>query len=151
MQLNDQDKVSILLEAYKKHSRELLDLEGSQQNLVTILLGIFAAGITFISNVAKVPGHLGIPLIMVAILLTVFGGVYTHKRDKARTSIRYLIVSIEDALGFYENGFFAESRSLYKGCLKEFPKQKWLGTIYHIVLLAGLAFVFIVVYRMTVA
>lgn len=151
MHLNDQDKVRILLEAYNKHSRELLDLEGSQQNLVTILLGIFAVGITFISNVDTVPGHLGIPLIIAAILLTVFGGVYTDKRNKARTSIRYLIVSIEDALGFYENGFFAEGRSLYDKRLKEFPKQKWLGAIYIIVLLTGLAFVFIVVYRMTVA
>ena len=147
MQFNDEHKTNILIEAYKKHSSELLSLEESQQKLVTLLLGILAVGITFVSEIQIFPQQLTFPLIIIAVLLSVFGGLYTHKRNHARASIRKLMVSIEEAMGFYQPGLYMEGKSLYPEKLKQYPQVQWLGSIYYIVLLAALTFVFIVVWR----
>lgn len=147
MHISDDNKIKLLVEAYNKHSRELLSLEESQQRLVTLLLAVLAAGITFIAEIQPFPQQLMIPLIIVAILLAVFGGVYTHKRNKARASIRRLMVAIEEAMGFYDQNQYLQGRSLYPAAMKTYPKAQWLGSIYYIVLLAAISFIFIVLWR----
>src|SRR5207247_642619 len=104
--LDGHQKAEVVRDIYKKHATELLALEEAQQRLTLLLLGVFGAGASFLAsekassltNVARV----GLTMIVVGILWVGFR--YTRRRDRARASVRDLLVDCEKALGVFDVG-----------------------------------------------
>lgn len=141
--LTDKDKSEILRDAYKKHAAELLALESSQVQLTTLVLGVFAAGASFLGAALghdkRLPLTAKIGLTVVVIALMSISWVFSKFRSNARIGIRGILVNVEQALLFYQDGAYVQCASLYSpDLIEKFPSAgNWLGLINWLVVLAA--------------
>jgi hypothetical protein len=135
-QFDAKDRSEAVREAYRKHAGELLAIEEAQQKLVLLVLAVFGAVESFLGGAHGYGPRIGITVMVVSIL--VVAGVYTGKRNRARESVRKLMVNCERALGFYEDDRYIKGESLYPQGHQHFPDAgEWLGWIYWFAVLAG--------------
>lgn len=148
------EKITILLEAYKKHSAELLAIEESQQKLLNLILGVYAAGVTVTAGFLKDnnksllqgPNHtlspLALALIAMIVLIGAYGLFMSIKRNDARRSVREALGNIDRALGFFESGIYLEAAPLYSERFKEYGILKsFLNYSYLLILAVGIVFI----------
>lgn len=140
-QLSEKERAEAVREAYKKHATELLAIEDAQQKLVMLVLAIFGAGATFLGSIKEggtlsCGGKAGITIVVISILL--LAGIYTWHRNRARGTVRGLIVRCEQALGFYDANLYRTNDSLYPVEYQNFPKVGgWLGWTYWFTVCSG--------------
>lgn len=146
-QLTPDQRGEVIREAYRKHATELLAIEEAQQKLVLLLLGVFGGGASFLASekawsLQALWSRLGLTFLIVALLA--IAGIYTHRRDKARTSVRQMMLQCEEALGFFEAGVYLPSQQLYDDRYRTFPKAgQWLGWTYWLAVMAGCGFLIV--------
>jgi hypothetical protein len=149
-QLAPDKKAEVIVETYKKHASELLAIEESQQKMVLLLLGVFAAGISYVgTKEIAIPLAAKAGLIAIALILVGHGFVYTRFRNGARRGTRTLLVNCEHALGLYENGIYIQGAQLNPPGYANFPQVgDWLGWMsWFAILAAALAFILLVTFR----
>lgn len=149
--LTSDNKVAILLEAYKKHSAELLAIEDSQQKLLLLVLGIYAAGITLVGTLLHdtkgMPWRLVVTLSIAAILPAIYAWRMALGRNKARRSVRTALVQVDHALGFFEPDLFLKERPLYPAAWKEYANMRtFLDQAHWIIIISAIAFIATVVF-----
>jgi hypothetical protein len=140
--MDDKEKIGILLKAYEKHTRELLSLEESQQKLVGVIIGLFTVGAPVIAMAHNMDVGQRLALTVGAAVLSLWGYLFSRKRNHARSAIRRLIVNIETALRFYEDGAYLQGASLYPHAFQTaYPKPSFLGGLIYVALLQALVFI----------
>lgn len=150
--LSQAERIQILLVAHQKHATELLAIEASQEKLNTTLLGIYSAGFALITaavgkdakpilQTAGHPSYLALALVIFAAILGAYGLAMTKRRGEAREAVREGLSHIDNALAFFEPGFYLKGLPLYPPDWQNFSKKKWLNGSIAIVIIAGLAFI----------
>ena len=51
--ISEDNKIRVLLAAYQKNAAELLAIEASQEKLISLVLGIYSAGLTLLTALLK--------------------------------------------------------------------------------------------------
>lgn len=145
--LTRENKIQILLAAYQKHATELLAIQASQQKLNGLVLGIYSAGLTLVTALAKDakailagPSALALALIAIAILVGAYAVYMSKYRGNARQEVRKGLTRIEQALAFYAAGTYLRDETLYELYWLNYPKEKFLNLDVAIVILVGIAF-----------
>ena len=150
--LSQAERIQILLAAHQKHAAELLAIEGSQEKLTAVLLGIYSARLTLITatlakdakpflQTAGHPSHLAWALVVLAIILGWYALVMTKHRGEAREAVREGLSRIDHALAFFEPNLYLKDATLYPPDWQTFAKKTWLNWSIAIVIIAGTAFV----------
>lgn len=150
--LSQDNQVKILLVAYQKHSSELLAIEGSEEKLISLVLGFYSAGLTLIAALLKdakallqganhTPSPFAWALIVVAVLIGVYAVYMSVRRNEARHAVRHGLLQIDQALGFFRQGTYLQGEQLYPADWLSYPKPSFLDFSHAIVIAAGFAFI----------
>jgi hypothetical protein len=122
-----------LLEAYKKHATELVNIEDRQYKLSLLMLGIFSAGTTLIAG-----GHIemsrGLQYALTFLALAIVGPSFHYNSElhRLRGLTRELLVRCEIALGFHEKNRFLNNEKLYAESEIAYGKKgRWLRDSYY--------------------
>ncbi len=149
--LDAKERIENVREAYKKHGAELLAIEEAQQKITLVLLGIFGAGASFLASSKDHPlaTHANLGLTMVVVAIVALAAAYTNRRNKARASVRDLMVACEEAFGFFAQDAYVRAATLYPVAHVEFRKKGWwLGWgSFAAVLLGAAGFLLVLWYR----
>jgi len=136
---------AVLIEAYKKHSAELLALEASQEKLVALVLATYSAGATIVAGLLEKTAALHQvrwPLVALALLIGAFTIYTSQGRNRARRLTRQFLVRVEAALDFYRAGAYLADAPLYDpAAYVAFPSATFLNHGYWIAIAAGVAFI----------
>ncbi len=141
---------AILIEAYKKHSAELLAIENSQAKLQLLVLTIYASAITLVGTLrhdgSQISWYLISALSVSALLLAFYAWRMGQGRNRARKSVRIALVQVDCALGFFENGIFLKDKALYPQAWKGFATMRtFLDSADWVIVIAAAAFIAIIV------
>lgn len=149
---DDDNKVRALLAAYEKHAAELLAIEGSQDRMMNLVLGVYSAGLALLTGLLKDsksllqgPEHtlsvFAWALIVVAVLIGFYTIYMSSRRAAARHSVREGITRVDQALGFFESNRYLKGQPLYPDDWLYYPAPGFLDLAHVIVLAAGAAFI----------
>lgn len=131
-----------LVEAYKKHSTELVSIEDRLNKLLLVVLAIFGAGATAITKATLTPK----PAWILVFAVLGFAGVawhYNSEMRNLRAQVRYLLVRCEVDMGFYSprgrsKDPIAANKPLYTELELLFPtKGKYIRLTYGATIVAA--------------
>jgi hypothetical protein len=156
--LNTDRKIAILTAAYTKHGNALGAIEGSQQTLLNLVLGIFSAALTLLIGLYKdspdlIRGGssclclsaLDWVMIAAAALVMAYAVYMSHGRNAARISVRRAVANIDAAFGFFENGLYLKDAPLYPTSFAPYTETSFLRRAYWLIYPSGAAFILAVV------
>jgi len=157
--LTHDQKITILLAAYNKHSTALGAIEASQQALFNLILGIFSAALTLLIALYKdertllqgSPGAiLGLSpldwvMMVAAAMIAAYSLYMSRGRNKARLSVRRVVERIDSALGFFRPGIFLKDETLYPESFGAYAKTSFLQRAHYVLYAPAAAFVIAVV------
>ena len=157
--LTHDQKITILLTAYNKHSTALGAIEASQQALFNLILGIFSAALTLLIALYKDErallhgssgAFLGLSsldwvMIISAGLITAYSLYMSRGRNKARLSVRRAVERIDYALGFFQPGAFLKDETLYPDSFAVYTKTSFLQRAHWLLYAPAAAFVIAVI------
>jgi hypothetical protein len=149
--LSQDNQIRTLLAAYQKNAAELLAIEASQEKLISLVLGVYSAGLTLITALIKDAkpllkgSHFGLSsfawmLIIVAAAIGIYALYMSTRRNNARHAVREGLLRIDDALGFFQQGTYLRDDTLYPEAWRNFANPGFLNFSHAIVGIAGLAF-----------
>jgi hypothetical protein len=152
--ISEDNKIRALLAAYQKNAAELLAIEASQEKLISLVLGIYSAGLTLLAALLKdakskslmqssehQPSLFSWALIVVAILIGLYAVYMSTRRNHARRAVRGGLRRVDEALGFFQQGNYLANQQLYEDSWLAYSMPGFLDWAHAIVVAAGIAFI----------
>ena len=150
--ISEDNKIRALLASYQKNATELLAIEASQEKLISLVLGIYSAGLTILAALLKDaksllqgsdhhPSLFSWALIVVAILMGLYAVCMSTQRNHARRAVRGGLSRIDQALGFFQQGNYLANQQLYEDSWLAYSTPGFLNWAHAIVVMAGIAFI----------
>ena len=150
--ISEDNKIRVLLAAYQKNAAELLAIEASQEKLISLVLGIYSAGLTLLTALLKdakslmqssehQPSLFSWALIVVAILIGLYAVYMGTRRNHARRAVRGGLSRVDQALGFFQQGNYLTNQQLYEDTWLAYSTPGFLDWAHAIVVAAGIAFI----------
>ena len=156
--LTHDQKIAVLLAAYKKNGTSLNAIEAGQRTFFNLILGIYSAALTLLialykdeRDLLRAPdGFLRLSaldwvLILAAALITAYSRYMSYGRVTARISIRETMTRIECAFGFFETGIFLKNVALYPPSFGSYARASFLQRAHYLLYAPAAAFVAAVV------
>jgi len=108
------DPQNFLLEAYKKHSTELVSIEDRENKFLALISAGYVAGATATSTIdLRGYPHLACFFVVIVVLSAALGRHVVHEAHDLRQAVRDMLVRCELAMDFYKSGAFLKGRPLY--------------------------------------